>query len=172
MMAVQRIVLESRHERNLTSTLQCLSWMSSEFVQRSVRQQLNDSHAWHHLNEYISPLPPTSSAPLSPSFLPPSLFSGQWKCACVQILSAVCNFWLWWRASAQPRASGFAAQPQSRHMKNCWVRAGFFLPLCECALVCIWTVNERWFILRVSPSFESVSFSRSLYTLRLFTIWL
>lgn len=140
-------------------------WEISQSVSSSVIHMhgiilMNTSH---HLT---APFPSS----FSHSSLPPSLsplFSGQWKCACVQILSAVCNFWLWWRASAQPQASGFAAQPQSRHMKNCWVQAGLFLPVFVCVLVCIWTLNERWFILQFCLSVPFSPSGCSLYILPL-----
>lgn len=126
------------------------SWMSLDFIEKSVSSSVIHMHGIILMNTSHQLSPLSSFSPILPSLS--SLFPGQWKCACVQILSAVCNFWLWWRASAQPQASGFVAQPQSRHMKNCWVRSGLFLPVCLCVLVCIWTVKESWFILHICLS--------------------
>lgn len=113
--------------------------MTVAAIVQSVSSSVTHTHGIISMNASLS----LSLSPLLSSFSSLPLFSGQWKCACVQILSAVCNFWLWWRASAQPRASGFAAQPQSRHMKNCWVQAGLFLPfpLCVCVFECS---NMKW----------------------------
>lgn len=65
----------------------CLSWMSPEWFTSTPA-----------FTERVFP----AALHLPPSLF--SFFSVQWKCACVQILSALCNFWLWWRASTQPSA--------------------------------------------------------------------